>query len=344
MPSHRPKVAINGFGRIGRAFARLRASDRNCPFDLVACNDLADPKALAYLLELDTVHRAAAQPVTLADNTLSIGDVVMRVLAERDPAALPWAELNVDLVVESTGHFRAKSKAAKHLTAGAKRVVLSAPGDGNDPPDVTVVAGINHDDIEPSHTVISAASCTTTCLAPVAKVLHETFGIRSGTMTTIHAYTADQALVDSVHKDFRRGRAAGANIVPTSTGAAKAIGLVVPNVAGKLHGIAVRVPVPDVSLIDLTIHTEKPVTAELANAALANAAAEMMPGTLRIESRPVVSSDLMGESAGSVIDAALTASPGDNMLQVVSWYDNEWSYASRLYALVRYLLTDGGDK
>lgn len=338
MTTSRPRVAINGFGRIGRAFARLRAADPGAPFDLVACNDLADPEALAYLLRYDSVHRKAAQPVRLDGGVLSIGDVRMEVLATREPAELPWKARGVSLVVESTGLFRKRAAAAKHLAAGADRVLISAPGDGKDRPDSTVVMGINDGDVKADHQVISAASCTTTCLAPVAKALHEAFGIVSGTMTTIHAYTADQAIVDGVHKDWRRGRAAAANIVPTSTGAAKAIGLVVPEIAGRLQGMAVRVPVPDVSLVDLTVHTAKPVTAAAANEALRAAAERLHPGTLRVETDPVVSSDLMGESAGAVVDAALTTAASDHLLQVVAWYDNEWSYASRLYALARHLL------
>lgn len=338
MPSARPRVAINGFGRIGRAFARLRAIDPTCPFDLVAVNDLADPEALAYLLELDSVHGHAPAPVALHGSKLHIGDVAVEVLAEREPTKLPWKRLGVDLVVESTGRFRGRKAAAAHLEAGAHKVILSAPGTSDDPPDRTVVLGINHGTLQPTDRVISAASCTTTCLAPVAQTLDKAFGIRAGTMSTIHAYTADQALVDSVHsKDWRRGRAAAANIVPTSTGAAAAIGLVVPSVAGKLTGMAMRVPVPDVSLIDLTIQTERPVTALAANEALRMAASELLPGTLRIEDRQVVSSDLIGETAGSVIDSALTNAASAHLLQVVAWYDNEHSYAARLYALVRHI-------
>ncbi len=342
MSTTRTRVAVNGLGRIGRAIARLAAADANRNFDIVACNDLAPCDTLEYLLRYDSVHRQPAQEVSLDGETLSIGDVRMKTLAERNPAELPWRELGVQLVVECTGRFRSREGAAKHLAAGASKVVISAPGDKKDPPDATVVFGINDEVIQPADTVISAASCTTTCLAPLAKTLHESFGIESGVMTTIHAYTADQAIVDGPHKDKRRGRAAAANIVPTSTGAAAAIGTVIPALAGKLHGIAVRVPTPDVSLVDLIVQTAKPVTAEAANEALAAAAATLRPGTLRIESQPVVSTDMTGEQAGSVVDSLLTASPSENLLQVVSWYDNEWSYASRLYALINHLAAEAG--
>ena len=330
-----PRVAINGFGRIGRAIARIAASDAQCPFELVALNDLGQLEQLRYLLKFDSTHRQITVPVSVDGDALQVGALRLQAFAERDPAALPWGDLNVDIVVESTGRFRKRSQAALHLTAGAKEVIISAPGDGADKPDATVVYGINEDSIPDDAKVISAASCTTTCLAPVAKALHEAFGIVAGNMTTVHAWTADQGLVDGPKpKDPRRGRSAAVNIVPTSTGAAKAIGLVVPDVAGLLHGSAFRVPVQDVSLIDLVVKVQKSCTADEVNAALSNAANSYLPGVLRVEHEAVVSTDLIGESHGSVIDAACTAIPGADLVRVVSWYDNEWSYASRLYALL----------
>lgn len=337
-----PRVAINGLGRIGRAVARLAAADPHRRFDVVAANDLAPAQQLAYLLRYDSVHRHTRMPVELTEQRVMLGDMAIQLLSEPDPLRLPWSELGVDVVVECTGRFRTRSAAAQHLTAGAQKTIISAPGDDKDPPDATVVFGVNDESIGPDARVISAASCTTTCLAPLAKTIHSAFGIAHGTMTTVHAYTADQSLVDLAHrKDARRGRAAAENIVPTSTGAATAIGLVVPELAGRLHGIALRVPVPDVSLVDLVVQTIKPVTAQAANDALAAAALRMRPGTLRMESDPVVSSDLVGETCGSVVDTALTATVGDHLLKIVSWYDNEWSYAARLYALIGHLANGG---
>ncbi|MCO4762131.1 MAG: type I glyceraldehyde-3-phosphate dehydrogenase [Myxococcales bacterium] len=335
MSARLPRVAINGFGRIGRALARIIAQDADCPFEWVAVNDLTDNEDLAYLLRYDSTHGRLDLPVTVTDNAFQVGDLRVVALAERDPAELPWEDLGVDIVIECTGLFRKRAQAALHLQAGAAKVVISAPGNGGDPPDATVVYGINHDTIEDHHTVISAASCTTTCLAPMVKAIDERFGLESGNMTTVHAWTADQAMVDRPHKsDPRRGRVAASNIVPTSTGAAKAIGLVIPSLEGKLHGSAIRVPVQDVSLIDLVVKTQKPATVEELNETF-RAASEALPkGVLRVEDDPVVSSDLIGESTGSVIDAALTAVPGDKLIRVVSWYDNEWGYASRLYQLV----------
>jgi glyceraldehyde 3-phosphate dehydrogenase len=339
MTSPRPRIAINGLGRIGRAFLRIAATEPNCPFDVVAANDLVDAAALAYLMRHDSVHRAPGVSVAVDDGVLRIGNQAARLLAQPDPAQLPWRDLGVDLVVESTGRFRKRAQIAAHLQAGAKRAVLSAPGDGKDPPDATVVMGINHTDVGPQHTVISAASCTTTCLAPVALAVHRAFGIVQGTMTTVHAYTADQALVDTPHKkEWRRGRGAAQNIVPTTTGAASAIGLVLPDLNGKLHGIALRVPVPDVSLCDLVVQTERAATVAEVNATLRAAAADLHPGTLRIEDDLVVSSDLIGDSAGSVVDPALTHVQGERLIKVVAWYDNEWGYASRLYALCAHLV------
>ncbi|MEY3011865.1 MAG: Glyceraldehyde-3-phosphate dehydrogenase [Pseudomonadota bacterium] len=342
MSKRKARLAINGFGRIGRALARISARDPDCTFELVAVNDLVPVESLAYLTRYDSVHGRFEQPVTVEGGNLRIGEQTVVITAERDPAALPWGKLDVDLVVECTGRFRRRSQAAAHLAAGARRVVISAPGDKKDPPDATVVCGINDDLIGPEHKILSAASCTTTCLAPVAVALDDAFGIESGWMTTVHAFTNDQALVDVPHaKDARRGRNAAANIVPTSTGAAQAIGLVVPRLAGKLSGAAIRVPTPDVSLIDLIVKTNKPVTADAVNAALSAAAGSFDRGVMRMEHDPVVSSDLIGESTGAVIDAALTTVPGENLAHVVAWYDNEWGYASRLYALLCKLAARG---
>ncbi len=330
-----PRIAINGFGRIGRALARIAMRDANCPFEWVAVNDLVDVDSLAYMLRYDSVHGKFEQPVSVVDGNLQIGAKQIKTLGERDPTALPWGELGVDILVECTGRFRKRSQAALHLQAGAARVVLSAPGDGKDAPDITVVSGINDALIRDEHKVISAASCTTTCLAPVAMTLHERFGIEAGWMTTVHSYTNDQALVDVPHpKDLRRGRHAAENIVPTSTGAAQAIGLVVPSLAGKLTGAALRVPTPDVSLVDLVIRTERDVTLQGVRDALSDAAATLAPGVMRVETDAVVSSDLIGDGTGSIIDDALTSIPGDRLVHVVAWYDNEWGYASRLYALL----------
>ncbi len=340
MTTQRPRIAINGFGRIGRALARIAARDPNCPFDLVAANDLADPAALAYLLRYDTVHGRFELPVQLDGDVLVCGNQRIKLLANPDPTALPWKELGVDLVIESTGKFVKRAGAANHLTAGAKRVLISAPGDSKDVPDATVVHGINDNVLKPEHTVISAASCTTTCLAPVAKTLDDAFGIVMGVMTTVHAFTGDQVVVDVPHKkDWRRGRTASQNIVPTSTGAAKAIGLVVPALTGKLHGIALRVPVPDVSLCDLVVTTQKSTTIAEVNAALVAAAAAFEPGVLRIETDQIVSSDLIGDGTGSIVDSLLTHVQGGNLVKVVAWYDNEWGYASRLYALASHIVT-----
>ena len=338
--TRRPRVAINGFGRIGRCLTRVAALDPNCPFDLVAANDLADPGALTYLTRYDSTHGKYKGMVSLDGDVLTVGNQKVKLFAAMDPATLPWKELDIDLVIESTGKFTKKSAAAAHLTAGAKRVLISAPGDAKDAPDATVVFGINTETLKPEHTVISAASCTTTCLAPLAKALHEAFGITGGVMTTVHAFTGDQVVLDLPHKkEPRRGRTASQNIVPTSTGAAKAIGLVVPALNGKLHGVALRVPVPDVSLVDLVVSVEKATTIAEVNETLRTAAAKYPAGTLRVEDDLVVSSDLIGEPTGSVFDPSMTHVQGGNLVKVVSWYDNEWGYTNRLYALANHILT-----
>ncbi len=339
MSARRPRIAINGLGRIGRAFARLAALDPACPFDLVAANDLTDPDALAYLMRYDSAHGRFGGDLSLEGTLLKAGSQAIQLFAQADPAKLPWGALGVDVVIESTGRFRKRSEAMLHVQAGAAKVLISAPGEsGSEAPDITVIRGINCQLLTAEHQVVSAASCTTTCLAPVAKALHHALGIESGVMSTVHAYTADQVLVDTAHKkELRRGRSAAVNIVPTSTGAAKAIGLVVPELLGKLHGVAMRVPVQDVSLIDLVLQVSRDTTSAEVNQILRDAAAAYLPGTLRVEDQPVVSSDLIGDGSGSVFDPSLTHVQGSRLVKVVSWYDNEWGYASRLYALTGYL-------
>ena len=341
MSARRPRIAINGFGRIGRAFARIAALDPNCPFDLVAANDLTDPDALAYLTRYDSAHGRFRGEVSLSGTTLRAGGQTIELVAQPDPTKLPWGAMGVDVVIESTGRFRKRSQAAAHIAAGAKRVIISAPGESKEEaPDATVIRGINCDTLRPEHTVISAASCTTTCLAPVAKALHQALGIESGVMTTVHAYTSDQVIVDTPHKkEWRRGRTAAVNIVPTSTGAAKAIGLVVPELQGKFHGIALRVPVQDVSLCDIVAMVSRDTTTEEVNQILRDAAAKYLPGTLRVEDQLVVSTDLLGDGTGSVFDPSMTHVQGGRLVKAVAWYDNEWGYTARLYALAAHYAT-----
>ncbi|MBI5609463.1 MAG: type I glyceraldehyde-3-phosphate dehydrogenase [Deltaproteobacteria bacterium] len=338
MSARRPRIAINGFGRIGRAVARIAALDPNCPFDLVAANDLTDPGALAYLLRYDSAHGRFHGDIASDGNTLKAGHQTIQFVAQPDPAKLPWGELGVDVVIESTGKFRKRSDAQKHIAAGAKKVILSAPGETKDEaPDLTVIRGINCNLLKPEHTLISAASCTTTCLAPMAKALHRAVGIESGVMSTVHAYTADQVLVDTPHKkEWRRGRTAAVNIVPTTTGAAKAIGLVVPELQGRLHGVSLRVPVQDVSLVDLVCQVRRDTTIDEVNQIMRTAAAAYLPGTFRVEDQLVVSGDLLGDGTGSVFDPSLTHVQNGKLVKIVAWYDNEWGYASRLYALTSF--------
>jgi glyceraldehyde 3-phosphate dehydrogenase len=338
MSARRPRIAINGFGRIGRAFARIAALDANCPFELVAANDLTDPGALAYLMRYDSAHGRFRGDVSLEGTVLKAGHATIQLVAEPDPTKLPWGQMGIDVVIESTGKFRKRSDAQKHIAAGAKKVIISAPGESKEEaPDLTVIRGINCNLLTPQHTIISAASCTTTCLAPVAKALHETLGIESGVMSTVHAYTADQVVVDTPHKkEWRRGRTAAVNIVPTSTGAAKAIGLVVPALNGKMHGVALRVPVQDVSLVDLVCSVGRETSIDEVNQIVRTAAAQYLPGTLRVEDQLVVSSDLIGDGTGSVFDPSMTHVQNGKLVKIVSWYDNEWGYTSRLYALTGY--------
>lgn len=327
------RVGINGFGRIGRLV--FRAAQGDPAIEIVAVNDLTDARTLAHLLKYDSVHRAFPHEVKAADGAFMVDGREVKVLAERDPAALPWKALGVDVVVESTGRFTDATKAAAHREAGAKKVIISAPAKNED---ITLVIGVNDDQYDPEkHHIISNASCTTNCLAPFAKVLHDTFGIKRGYMNTIHAYTNDQNILDLPHKDLRRARAAAMSIIPTSTGAAKAIGLVMPELKGKLDGIAMRVPTPDGSVVDLTAELERPATAEAINAAMKAAAEGPMKGILQYCEDPIVSSDVIGNPASSIFDSLQTMVLGGEgtFVKCVSWYDNEWGYSNRVVDLIK---------
>jgi glyceraldehyde 3-phosphate dehydrogenase len=330
------RVAINGFGRTGRAAFRA-AAESGADIDWVAVNDVADPALLAHLLAYDTVYGPFPGTVEAADDAIVVDGARIATPMTADPAALPWEELGVDVVIESTGRFRARADAEKHLQAGARKVIVSAPAKE---PDVTVALGVNFETYDPDvHHVISNASCTTNCLAPVAKVLHEGLGIRHGLMTTVHAYTSDQQLLDGPHKDYRRARAAAANLVPTSTGAAKALGLVVPELAGKLHGFAVRVPVPTGSLVDLTVEVEGTTTADEVNELFAGRADRgLLEGILRYSEEPLVSSDIVKSPFSAIFDAQLTTVIDGSLVKVVAWYDNEWGYSNRLVELAQRVL------
>ncbi|HEY9391934.1 MAG TPA: type I glyceraldehyde-3-phosphate dehydrogenase [Mycobacteriales bacterium] len=323
------RVGVNGFGRIGRNFWRaVTASGRD--IEIVAANDLGDVATMAHLLKYDTVLGTLAEDVRVTEDGIQVGDHTIRILAERDPANLPWASLGVDIVIESTGLFTAAERARKHVdNGGAKKVIISAPAKGED---LTVVMGVNDSAYDGSQTIISNASCTTNCLAPLAKVLHDSFGVRHGLMTTVHAYTQDQNLQDGPHKDLRRARAAAVNIVPTSTGAARAIGLVLPELQGKLDGFALRVPVPTGSATDLTVTVSRDVTAEEVKDAYRAAAEGPLRGYLRYTEDPIVSSDIVRDPASCIFDAQLTKAIGDEV-KVVGWYDNEWGYSNRLVDL-----------
>ncbi len=330
------RVGINGFGRIGRNVFRA-AVEQNADIEWLALNDLVDRKTIAHLLKYDSNYGPFKGTVEVTDNGVAVDGKEIRVLAERDPAALPWGELGADVVIESTGFFTDRENASKHLEAGAKKVVISAPATN---PDVTVVLGVNFDEAyDPgSHTVISNASCTTNCLAPVAKVLQETVGIKHGLMTTIHAYTADQRLQDMPHKDLRRARAAAVSLIPATTGAAKAIGLVIPELNGKLNGFAVRAPVPTGSVVDLTIEAERETSKEEINAALKAAASDgPLKGYLQYTEDPIVSADIVGNPASSIVDSELTSVVDGTLVKVVAWYDNEWGYSNRVVDLVQKL-------
>jgi len=319
------RVGINGLGRIGRAFTRL-ALDRG-DLEVVAVNDITDARTLAHLLEFDSTYGRLDQPVTYSPGVLIVGGAPIAVLSERDPARIDWADLGADIVVESTGKFRTREAAAAHLKGGARKVLISAPGKGVD---LTVVLGVNGEAYDPElHDVISNASCTTNCVAPMVKVLHDAFGVERGFMTTVHAYTGDQMLIDGPHKDLRRARSAAANIVPTTTGAARATGEVIPALAGKLDGVAVRVPVEDGSLTDLVVVLSRDVSAAEVNEAFAAAASGPLAGILRYSTDPIVSRDIIGDPASCVFDSPLTQAAG-TLVKVFGWYDNEWGYTSRL--------------
>lgn len=331
------KVGINGFGRIGRNV--FRAALNNPNVEIVAVNDLTDARTLAHLLKYDSVHGVLDAEVEAGDSTLFVGGKEIKVLAERDPAQLKWADYGVEIVVESTGRFTKREDAAKHLEGGAKKVIISAPATNED---ITVVMGVNEENYDPSaHTVISNASCTTNCLAPFAKVLNDQFGIVRGLMTTVHSYTNDQQILDLPHKDLRRARAAAENIIPTSTGAAKAVALVLPELKGKLNGFAMRVPTPNVSVVDLVAELKKDVTVDEVNQALKEAANGKLKGIMGYSEEPLVSSDYNGNPASSTIDALSTMVLEGNMVKVVSWYDNEWGYSNRVVDLCHYVAQRG---
>jgi glyceraldehyde 3-phosphate dehydrogenase len=324
------RIGINGFGRIGRNYFRA-ALAQGADLEIVAVNDLTSPEALAHLLKYDSVGGRLTQTVEVKEGNLIVDGSIIKVLAERDPANLPWGELGVDIVIESTGFFTKAAAAQKHIDAGAKKVLISAPASDED---ITIVMGVNHELYDPAaHHIISNASCTTNCLGPLAKVVNDAFGIERGLMTTVHAYTADQNLQDGPHSDLRRARAAAINMVPTSTGAAKAIGLVLPELKGKLDGYAIRVPVPTGSATDLTVTVSREVTVEEVNAALKAASeTEQFKGILSYTADPIVSSDIVGDPSSSIFDSGLTKVIG-NQVKVVSWYDNEWGYSNRLVDL-----------
>ncbi len=331
------RIAINGFGRIGRNV--LRASQGNKDIEIVAINDLTDAKTLAHLLKYDSVFGGFDADVKAGDGKLMIGGKEVAVVAKGDPAELPWKDFKVDVVIESTGRFVDKAGAGKHITAGAKKVIISAPAKD---PDATFVLGVNENTYDPSkHHVISNASCTTNCLAPVVKVLHDSFGVVRGLMNTIHSYTNDQKLLDLPHKDLRRARAAAVSIIPTTTGAAKAVSLVLPELKGKLDGMSLRVPTPNVSVVDFVAEVSKKTTAADVNAALKEAANGRLKGILQYEEAPLVSIDFKGNPHSSIVDAALTSVMEGTMVKVISWYDNEWGYSCRLRDLILYMAKKG---
>ena len=331
------KVGINGFGRIGRNV--FRAALGNPEIEIVAVNDLTDAATLAHLLKYDSVHGKLDAEVAVEKDTILVNGRPVKVLAEKDPAALPWGSLGVQVVVESTGRFTDADKAQAHITAGAKKVIISAPAKGED---ITIVMGVNENKYDPAkHHIISNASCTTNCLAPMAKIVHESFGIKHGMMTTCHSYTNDQMILDLPHKDLRRARAAALSIIPTTTGAAKAVALVLPELKGKLNGFALRVPTPNVSITDLVAEMEKPVTAEEVNAALKAAADGPLKGILAYCDEPLVSKDFNGDAHSCIVDAQSTMVVDGTLLKVIGWYDNEWGYSNRVVDLVSYLAQKG---
>ena len=330
----RRKIAINGFGRIGRQVFRIL--ERDPAVEVVAINDLTSPETLAHLLKYDSIHRTFGADVGVADGAIVVNGRHIHTTAERNAAALPWEKLGVEVVLECTGVYKDKKEASVHLAAGARSVIISAPAKGVD---LTVVVGVNDDQLDPAHhTVISNGSCTTNCLAPIVKVLHETFGIERGFVTTVHSYTNDQRILDLPHSDLRRARAAALSMIPTSTGAAKAIGEVMPQLKGKLDGISVRVPTPDVSLVDLVATLKTPTDVAAVNAALQAAAAGPLAGILAFEEAPLVSSDFIGNPFSSIVDAENTMMIDGTMVKVLAWYDNEWGFSNRMVDLTRLLL------
>ena len=329
------RAAINGFGRIGRNVLRSAKQEGSSDIDFVAVNDLTSPHTLAHLLKYDSVHGRYPGTIEVSGDGLVIDGEEIKVLSERDPAALPWADLGVDIVIESTGVFRDHASASKHIEAGARKVIISAPGKNEDVP---IVLGVNQERYNPdSHHIISNASCTTNCLAPVVKVLSDEFGFRHGLMTTIHAYTTDQRILDLPHSDLRRSRAAGMSMIPTTTGAAKATGLVLPEVEGRIDGMAIRVPTADVSLVDLVAELERDVTEEEVNNAFQAAADGPMAGVLGVSNEPLVSIDYTSDPRSSTVDALSTSVMDGRMVKVLSWYDNEWGYSSRVVDLVGFV-------
>jgi glyceraldehyde 3-phosphate dehydrogenase len=332
------KLAINGFGRIGRCILRAALS-RKEDLEIVAINDLDKPAALAHLFKYDSVHRTYPGTVSHTEKGIVVDGKEIAVTAEKDPAVLPWKSMNVDVVLECTGRFTARDAAAKHLAAGAKKVVISAPAKG---PDLTIAYGINHKEYDPAkHHIVSNASCTTNCLAPIAKVLVDNFGIEKGLMTTVHSYTNDQRILDLTHDDMRRARAAALSMIPTSTGAAKAIGEVLPALKGKMHGLSVRVPTPNVSLVDLTVNTSKKVTAEEVIAAMKAAAEGELKGVLQFSDEQTVSVDYNGNPHSAIFDATNCYVMGDNLLKVMAWYDNEWGFSNRMVDTAKFLVSKG---
>ena len=331
------KVGINGFGRIGRNI--MRAALGNKEIDFVAVNDLTNAATLAHLLKYDSVLGNLKAKVEVQGDGIAVDGDVFKVLSFRDPAQLPWKDLGVDVVFESTGLFTDRDSAAKHITAGAKRVVITAPAKG---PDITVVMGVNHDKYDPAkHQIISNASCTTNCLAPVAKILHEKYGIKKGWMTTVHAYTNDQQLLDLPHKDLRRARAAALSIIPTTTGAASAVGEVLPELKGKLDGIAMRVPVPNVSVVDLAVLVDKKTSADEVNGAFRDASGGALKGILQYMTEPLVSIDFRGNPYSSILDADYTKVMDGDFVKILAWYDNEWGYSNRCVDLLNYMVKRG---
>jgi glyceraldehyde 3-phosphate dehydrogenase len=331
------RVGINGFGRIGRNI--LRAALPHDDIDIVAVNDLTDAATLAHLLKYDSILGNLKADITASGDRISVDGDEFKVLAQKDPAALPWKDLGVDVVFEGTGRFTNRDDAAKHIQGGAKRVIITAPAKK---PDLTVVMGVNHEQYDPAkHHIVSNASCTTNCLAPIAKLIDESFGIKQGWMTTVHAYTNDQQLLDLPHKDMRRARAAALSIIPTTTGAAAAVGEVLPQLKGKLDGISLRVPTPNVSVVDLNVLVQKPATAEAVNAAFKAAADGPMKNIVEYATAPLVSIDFRGNPHSAIVDAAYTKVMGTDFLKVLAWYDNEWGYSSRCVDLVRYMAGKG---